>query len=326
MHGRRRGGVGGLGLVLLGVQLVNLFQYFSRQNEYPPVTIGVLALNLLAYFQPGRYNWPSIEQACISVQKVWFQKQWKRIFYAPFFHASDFHLYYNMASFIWKGISLERHFGSGYFLYMVTVFSVMTDLVYLTINYALAEFLDQWSAVQSCAVGFSGVLFALKVVTTHLQPPGMTMVLGFIPVPLRLACWAELVLISVLFPNVSFVGHLSGILVGLAWVYGPLRVAMDIPLSAVNGTVGLTRPWLLALLSGEYQSLLIACGFLLLLLLALLIDVLPTADGGGGGGRQGDGRSYTYAAGTTGLYVLNPSGVLSLVTLCNKPTCSNCIP
>ncbi len=175
-------------------------------------------------------------QACISVQKVWFQKEWRRILYAPFFHASDFHLYYNMASFIWKGISLEKHFGSGYFLYLISVFSVATNLVYLGINFALAEFLDQWSAMQSCAVGFSGVLFALKVVSTHIQPPGMTRVLGFIPVPMRLACWVELVLISVLFPNVSFVGHLSGILVGLAWVYGPLRMAMDVPLSVVNGT------------------------------------------------------------------------------------------
>ena len=220
-----------MGLFLLGLQLVNLFNFISRSNDYFPVTLGVLALNIIAYLQPGSVAWPSLQQGCISVQGVWFQKQWKRMLFSPFLHSSDFHLYYNMASFIWKAISLERHFGTPYFLYMISVFSVGTGAVYLGINYILAELLDQWSYVQSCAVGFSAVLFALKVVTTHMQPRGITMVMGVIPVPMRLACWAELVLISVLFPHVSFVGHLAGILVGLAYVSGPLKTLMDIPLS-----------------------------------------------------------------------------------------------
>ena len=300
--GRHGYGTGGLGILLLGMQLINLFNYFSQQNEYLPVTIGVLAVNLLAYFQPG-HGWPSIQQACISVQKVWFQRQWKRIFYAPFFHSSDFHLYYNMASFIWKGISLEKHFGSGYFLYMVAVFSIVTNLVYLGINFAIAELLDQWSAMQSCAVGFSGVIFALKVVTTHIQPPGMTRVFGFFQVPMRLACWVELILISLLFPNVSFVGHLSGILVGLAWVYGPLQLVMELPLSFIHGTKLLVLPYLPILLSGEYRTVIIALGLLLFLLLALLLEMVP-AQGSGGDRRQPDGRTYTYMAGTTGNWVL----------------------
>lgn len=139
---------------------------------------------------------------------------------------------------MWKAATLERHFGSAYFAYMVSVFSLATGVVYLAIHYLLAELLDQWSHMQSCAVGFSGVIFALKVVTTHLQPNGITMIMGVIPVPARLACWAELVLISVLFPNVSFVGHLAGILVGMAFVSGPLKNVMDMPLSLLDTTRG----------------------------------------------------------------------------------------
>ena len=222
-------------MLLLGLQLFELFNYFSRTNQFLPVTVGVLGLNILAFLRPGS-NWPNLQEVCISVQGVWFSKEWKRVLFAPFFHANDFHLYYNMASFVWKAISLERHFGSGYFLYMIAVFSIATNLVYLGINMALAELLDKWSYVQSCAVGFSGVIFAVKVVTTHMQPGGMTLVMGLFPIPMRLACWAELILISVLFPNVSFVGHLSGILVGLAFVSGPLRAVMELPLSLLSGT------------------------------------------------------------------------------------------
>lgn len=292
-------------MVLLGMQFLNLFNYFSRTNEVLPVTLGVVALNIVAFFQPNlrsvtAMRWPSLAEACISVQKVWFEKQWKRIFLAPFFHSGDMHLYFNMASFIWKGISLEKYFGSTYFLYMIAVFSMATNFVYIAINLALAELLDQWSFVQSCAVGFSGVIFALKVVTTHLEPPGMTRVMGMFPVPMRLACWVELILISVLFPNVSFVGQLSGILVGLAFVSGPLRAMMDLPFSFLYGMKVLVLTYKDVLVSGEYLTLILAVVGALLLLAYYIADMVPIP-----GRRQVDGRSYTYRAATTGttLYV-----------------------
>lgn len=167
--------------MLLGLQLVNLFSFLSRSNEFFPVTLGVLGLNIAAYLQPGNIAWPSISQACISFKGVCLHRQWKRLLFSPFIHASDFHLYYNMASFMWKAISLERCFGSGYFLYMISVFSVATGVLYLGINYLLAEVMNQWSYVNSCAVGFSGVIFALKVVTTHMQPGGISMIMGVFP-------------------------------------------------------------------------------------------------------------------------------------------------
>ena len=35
-------------------------------------------------------------------------KHWSRLLLSPFFHLDDWHIYYNMASFLWKGISLSR--------------------------------------------------------------------------------------------------------------------------------------------------------------------------------------------------------------------------
>ena len=52
-----------------------------------------------------------------------------------------------------------------------------------------------------------GVIFALKVITTHMLPPGTQHVLGFIPVNSRLACWVELVVIQLLVPRASFLGE-----------------------------------------------------------------------------------------------------------------------
>ena len=309
--------MGGLGLMLLAMQFVQLFQFLSNSNDYYPISLGVLGLNLIAYFQPGQ-NWPSVQQACISVRGAWFDKEWKRIFLASFYHTHDFHLYYNMASFIWKAISLEQHFGSGYFLYMVAIFSVTTNLVYMAINYALAEILDQWSYINSCAVGFSGVLFALKVVTTHIQPAGMTRVMGFIPVPMRIACWVELVVISVLFPNVSFVGHLAGIVVGFAFVYGPLRVIMDMPLSLFTGTIRCLEVVNLEnMLPETYRKVAIVAVGVFMILFPLLLDLIPSGTGTGQPHQQQystDGRSYTYRTGTTGnIYVYVDYDIVSRI-------------
>ena len=52
-----------------------------------------------------------------------------------------------------------------------------------------------------------GVLFALKVVSSYMDPPGIKYVMGIIPVPTKLVCWAELVLIHILVPNASFLGE-----------------------------------------------------------------------------------------------------------------------
>lgn len=241
---RRRGG-SNFGLMLLVFQLFSFIQYLSSRNEFVPTTLVLLGINILAFIRPelninyrGRnfIRWPSISESCISVQSVWFQKDWKRLVLAPFIHADSWHLYYNLASFMWKARTLERHYGSLYFAYLMATFSILTSTLYVALNFATAEFFDSWSYVNTCAVGFSGVIFAVKVLTTHLQPGGMTFVMG-IGVPLRLAVWAELILISVLVPNASFVGHLAGILVGLAYVSGPLKQLMDIPFNLFTGII-----------------------------------------------------------------------------------------
>ncbi len=230
---RRGGGGGGLGLFLLAMEV---YRFLSRTNRFYPVTLGLLALNVVVHLRPEALLWPSVRNACISASKVWLGKRWEPLLYSAFTHGSDAHLYYNMVSFMWKAATLEGKFGSAYFFYMTSVFTVLTGGLYVAIGVVMNALFNEWSYMESCAVGFSGVIFALKVVTTHLQPPGMSSVMG-IPFPSRIACWAELVLISVLVPNASFVGHLAGILVGLAFVWGPLKFVMDIPWQLVNSVV-----------------------------------------------------------------------------------------
>lgn len=220
MYQRRRRGPG-IGLLFLLSQLYNI-----GFNRIPPVTLSFIGINVAVYL--GLLNdLPSLGKACVSAQHVWFNGDWKRLLFAAFYHLNDFHLYFNMTSFVWKGISLEGRMGSSKFLYILAVFTVLTNVVLVGLDLALANITGNFSYIHTCAAGFSGVIFALKVLTTYNLPSGVSMVMGMFPVPMRWACWAELVLIQLLVPNASFTGHLAGILVGLMYVKGPLKYIMD---------------------------------------------------------------------------------------------------
>ena len=74
-----------------------------------------------------------------------------------------------MVSLAWKGIRLENQgrYGSVRFVGLLSVFSIMTGIVYAILSYMAAELLDDPSYTRQCAIGFSGVLFALKVVVNN---------------------------------------------------------------------------------------------------------------------------------------------------------------
>ncbi|XP_060799273.1 rhomboid-related protein 4 isoform X3 [Neoarius graeffei] len=220
------------GLLLLVSQVFQL-----GTDNIPPATLATIGLNVYLFLFPAK----PLLQTCVSVQQVYWAEDWHRLLFSPFHHVDDWHLYFNMVSFLWKGISLERRLGTAWFVYLLSVFSLLTGLVYLLLEEGLTRLLDDFSFSKQCAVGFSGVLFGLKVVNNYYNPGGVKYILGF-PVANRYACWVELVLIHILNPGTSFVGHLSGILVGLLYTTGPLGALMKTCAAFVTGHGNYGRP------------------------------------------------------------------------------------
>lgn len=229
MQRRSRGVNTGLLLLLSQIFHVGI-------NNIPPVTLATLAVNIWLFLKPLK----PLYSSCLSVEKCYQEQDWQRLLLSPLHHADDWHLYFNMASMLWKGIKLERRLGSRWFAFIITTFSLLTGVVYLVLEFALAEFMNEPDFRRSCAVGFSGVLFALKVLNNHYFPGGFVNVLGF-PVPNRYACWAELVAIHFFTPGTSFAGHLAGILVGLMYVHGPLKKIMETCAGIFPSNVGYAR-------------------------------------------------------------------------------------
>ncbi|KAM9316499.1 rhomboid-related protein 4 [Gastrophryne carolinensis] len=214
MQRRQRGA--NIGLMLL---LVQMYQFGF--DNIAPVTLALLGLNIFLFLSPIK----PLLYTCISVYSGYYQRDWQRFLLSPFHHVDDWHLYFNMVSLLWKGTKLERRLGSIPFAVIIIVFSQLIGVVYIGLQLMLAEWTDDSSYEMQCAVGFSGVLFALKVLNNHYHPGGSSNLFG-IQVPNKYACWVELVAIHILSPGTSFVGHLSGILVGLLYTHGPLKWIM----------------------------------------------------------------------------------------------------
>ncbi|KAK4437530.1 Rhomboid-like protein 14, mitochondrial [Sesamum alatum] len=211
-RGRGRGG-------MLGLLLVQALSEYCRLERKPPVTAGLIAANTLIYLRPKFLHpiLPSINQVWFNPHLILKHKDLKRFILSAFYHIGESHLVYNMLSLLWKGIQLESAMGSVEFASMVAALVGMSQGITLLLAKVLLLFEYERAYYNEYAVGFSGVLFAMKVVL-YSQSDNYTYVQGFV-VPARYAAWAELILIQMFVPGVSFLGHLGGILAGLLYIY-----------------------------------------------------------------------------------------------------------
>ena len=146
-----------------------------------------------------------------------------RLLLSGIIHGDDMHLYYNMLSLSWKGVNLERTLGSQVFALLVLYALVASHTIAVLLSYILYELDISRSSYNTCAVGFSAVLFCLKYIWNQ-RSDDYSQVYGLI-LPTKYIAWAECVIISILTPNASFIGHLSGILAGVLYVHSPLLLA-----------------------------------------------------------------------------------------------------
>ena len=106
---RRRGRHGGRGDPFVLVLLLQLAARVQRLDRKPPVTvalmIGLAALHFGGMAPPARH-------VCLQPYAVVADGDLFRLLGSAFVHASDWHIYYNLSSLLWKGLQLEFAAGS----------------------------------------------------------------------------------------------------------------------------------------------------------------------------------------------------------------------
>lgn len=224
--GARPGGAGGGGGErLLGLLLLHLGQRLGELPRKPAASLGILGACVLAHYGPA---WgvappgavPSVRRGCLvpAAVRLGAPLPWRRLLWAPFLHANDFHLYHNMLSLIYKGFSLELQLGSTRFITLCLYLLAASQALHVGAARGAVALGLLPGESRACVVGFSGVLFGMKVVQ-DAQLRGETSFLGLFGVPLRYAAWVELVSIQLVHPDASFLGHLCGILAGWLWLF-----------------------------------------------------------------------------------------------------------
>ncbi|KAK9790544.1 hypothetical protein WJX73_007583 [Symbiochloris irregularis] len=159
---------------------------------------------------------------CLSAQDVVQKLQVYRIFTSPLLHVGILHIAFNMLAFVPIASSLERTQGSLPLAHLLALLTLVGDSFFIILSYALSYW-DEQRWLNTCAVGFSGIVFGLIVIDNAASGASHRSVFGFFAVPAKVYPWALLLLWQILLPGVSFLGHLGGILAGEAHVRGLLK-------------------------------------------------------------------------------------------------------
>jgi len=156
---RRRGAVPGLAIWLLLIQMMRVG--FDR---IPPVTLVTIIGQVLIHLRHTvgllrQIKLPlSIGDVCVSALHTWYRDDWRRLILAAFYHADDMHLYFNMTSLLWKGLRLEKRYGSAHFGCMIAVFAALVNILLVAFNMVAEHVTHDGSYIAQCAVGFSGIV------------------------------------------------------------------------------------------------------------------------------------------------------------------------
>ena len=131
-----------------------------------------------------------------------------------------------MLALCWFGYSLEKRYGSIFFLALATESLVMQHSLVFAAHvvqfYIMPKSLGGGSDM-NCVIGFSGVIFALLVFNFHKGE-----------VQLRTGCriqsfylpWVFLIVSQSMNSDVSFIGHFSGMLVAYVLLFSGLNVIL----------------------------------------------------------------------------------------------------
>mmetsp|Transcript_28675 Transcript_28675/g.92309 ORF Transcript_28675/g.92309 Transcript_28675/m.92309 type:complete len:375 (+) Transcript_28675:71-1195(+) len=197
----------------------------STTTTRPPVgTALVILVNVVAavwefaWVPEGELGWYTMCPVLVVERG-----QWHRIITHAFLHTGLMHLGVNMLSTGAIGAALEaRHFGTARFLAWILYATPLCGSTHVALAYGLS-YAGYPSLKAQHSLGFSGVLFALAVGEAWRSDATSRSLFGIVSVPNKLYPVAMLLAMQIVLPNVSFLGHLAGLLVGAAETLGLFR-------------------------------------------------------------------------------------------------------
>lgn len=192
--------------------------HWSRNGGPNLATSAAIGVNLaVACVQFAMLDARSVRQYTLCPARVLFFGEYYRVVTSAFLHGGALHLGMNMLATATIGHGLECRLGTA----RLGLFLVWTTLLAGSIHCGIAWLAGPFYLAQH-SLGFSGVIFAM-VVSEAWRSNSSRSLFGLVDVPSRFYPLAMLVAMQVAVPNISFLGHLAGLLVGALEYYGVLR-------------------------------------------------------------------------------------------------------
>ena len=184
-----------------------------------PFTTRFFGVVIFSVYIGTLFGLISIFSFCLQPLYIFNFKEIHRIFAYQFVHSGFFHILMNSITLItWVGPKLEKNlFGSFLFFYLNVLFCILTSIFHILITYTVS-YLTQ-TILNECSMGYSGVLFGfITIYANQIIPSSQPMTVCFFRVSNKVYPWVLLLFCQLFFPNVSFIGHLSGIIAGQLYV------------------------------------------------------------------------------------------------------------
>jgi membrane associated rhomboid family serine protease len=172
------------------------------------VNIGIHALIFLLSLNIGEF--------AISANEVLYRQEYYRIITSAFVHSGIMHIFFNMSTLLQLGVDLELQFGSLSFLFLSLWSVLVIGWLYISLSWTLSYMTGDPSYRGTSAVGYSGVLFTYAVIEAFHAREATRSIFGFFSVPSKIYPFILLIILQVIIPGISFFGHFSGVLFGLA--------------------------------------------------------------------------------------------------------------
>ena len=196
----------------------------QRPRLPPPATLGIISICCIIYAYQIISN-VNIQIYTMCPRLVLYTNEYYRIITSTLFHANIMHIGMNMLSTSAISTMLEKHTSSLRMIFIIWYAILFTSIMYLCISYLAYKIFNYTSWMYEHSIGFSGVLFHLSVLESYsFSGSGPRSIFGFVTVPPILYPWVLLVVLQFIMPNLSFLGHLSGILTGTLQHYGIFHI------------------------------------------------------------------------------------------------------
>lgn len=189
-------------------------------DQVPLCTLSIATLCIVLQVYVTLFDVPISNFTVVAVNVIYLGEYY-RIISAALLHGSLMHIAFNMMSFLSIGANLERSIGTLALFFTVMWSIILGGVIYVGAEWAMTMWVtnDPGYANQQ-AIGFSGVIFTLALMESYRSTQPTRLLFGMVQVPTRVYPWVLLIVLSVVIPGISFMGHLAGILVGVLHVYG----------------------------------------------------------------------------------------------------------